>query len=210
MRQRTRTFIGSLTAALAVLLAPMGAAHAEGYWQCVPFARMISGIQLFGDAYTWWGQAAGKYDEGFKPSAGAVLVFKPNGHMRLGHVAVVTSVLTDRLIQVSHANWSEIEGSRGKVENDVVVADVSAKGDWSVVKVWYDPVGDLGTTTYPTYGFIYQDATARNVASAVRGVQTAMNAVPNPVSASSQVVNQVVDATDRFATLIQQSMSGSK
>src|ERR1700748_554113 len=100
MRQRLRTAIGSLTAALAVMLAPLSAAHAEGYWQCVPFARMISGIQLFGDAYTWWGQANGKYETGYRPAAGSVLVFKATGRMRLGHVAVVTQVLTDRLIQV--------------------------------------------------------------------------------------------------------------
>ncbi len=208
MRQRSRTVIGSLAAAVAVMLAPLSVAQAEGYWQCVPFARMISGIQLFGDAYTWWGQANGRYETGSRPAAGSVLVFRPTGRMKLGHVAVVSQVLTDRLIQVSHANWSEIEGSRGKVENDVVVADVSEKGDWSVVKVWYDPIGDLGSTTYPAYGFIYQDGTARTIASAVRGVQTAMTAVPNPVTASSNVVNQVVDAGDRLGALIQQSMAG--
>ena len=37
---------------------------ADGYWQCVPFARLMSGIQIFGDARTWWSQAAGKYDTG--------------------------------------------------------------------------------------------------------------------------------------------------
>ncbi len=56
-------------------------------------------------------------------------------------------------------------------------------------------LSDLGTTTYPTYGFIYQDQTARTIASAVRGVQTAMgavaSAVPNAVSASGNVVNSV-------------------
>ena len=29
--------------------------------QCVPYAREHSGIKLFGDAYTWWDQAEGKY-----------------------------------------------------------------------------------------------------------------------------------------------------
>ncbi len=78
--------------------------------------------------------------------------------MRSGHVAVVSQVLTDRIVQVTHANWSTIAGHRGQVENDVTVVDVSPKGDWSQVKVWYDPAGDLGTTVYPTYGFIYQAA----------------------------------------------------
>ena len=78
--------------------------------------------------------------------AGAVLVFKPYGAMNHGHVAVVSQVLTDRIIQVTHANWSPISGRRGQVEKDVTVVDVSDKGDWSQVKVWYDPSGDLGRT----------------------------------------------------------------
>ena len=36
--------------------------------------------------------------------------------------------LTDRVIRVTHANWG---GSRGKVEENVTVVDVSADGDWS-------------------------------------------------------------------------------
>jgi surface antigen len=131
---------------------------ADDYWQCVPFARLVSGIQIFGDAWTWWSKALGHYQTGKTPEAGAVLVFKPTGRMRLGHVAVVSQVLTDRIVQVTHANWSPYEGSRGKVEHDVTVVDVSTKGDWSQVKVWYNPIGDLGTTVYPTYGFIYQAA----------------------------------------------------
>src|SRR6187551_567135 len=146
MRQRKRTWLGSLTAALAIsLVGP--AAVADSYWQCVPFARLISGIQIFGDARTWWSQAVGKYETGFTPRAGAVLCFKPTARMRLGHVAVVSQVLTDRIVQITHANWSPIEGSRGKVEQDVTIVDVSTQGDWSQVKVWYDPNRDLGGST---------------------------------------------------------------
>ena len=105
MRQRTRTILGSLAAAVLVSTSA-GGASAEPYWQCVPFARLVSGIQIFGDAWTWWQQAVGKYQTGFTPKAGAVLCFKPTGRMRLGHVAVVSQVLTDRVIQISHANWS--------------------------------------------------------------------------------------------------------
>ena len=76
-------------------------------------------------------------------------------------MAVVSQVLTDRIVQITHANWSPIEGSRGKVEKDVTLVDVSPAGDWSQVKVWYDPNRDLGGSTYPTYGFIYQDAKAK-------------------------------------------------
>jgi len=56
---------------------------------------------------------------------------------------------------VTHANWG---GSRGKVEENVTVVDVSREGNWSSVKVWYNPINDLGTTAYPTYGFIYNNA----------------------------------------------------
>jgi surface antigen len=127
-------------------------------WQCAQFARMFSGIQIFGDAKTWWEQAVGKYARGFTPEAGSVLVFRPFGPMTRGHVAVVSQVLTDRIIQVTHANWSPVEGKRGQIENNVTVVDVSTGGDWSKVKVWYRPSGDLGTTVYPTYGFVYKAA----------------------------------------------------
>ena len=144
--------------AYLALFAATTSASAAPYWQCVPFARAFSGIQLFGDASTWWSKATGKYAKGSAPEAGAVLVFKAEGRMRRGHVAVVSHVLTDRIIQISHANWSPIDGGRGKVEQDVTAVDVSPRGDWTQVKVWYDPTRDMGTTVYPTYGFIYQAA----------------------------------------------------
>ena len=213
MLKRTRALIGSLTAAAVVAVTPAGAV-ADTYWQCVPFARLISGIQIFGDAWTWWTQAANKYETGFQPRAGAVLCFKPTQRMRLGHVAVVSQVLTDRVVQITHANWSPIEGSRGKVEKDVTVIDVSAGGDWSQVKVWYDPSRDLGGSTYSTHGFIYQDTTARVMAaSGLSRVQNGAIAVAQ--SAASQmagamrpgqgpmsVLSQAAESTDRIAALI--------
>lgn len=128
------------------------------YWQCVTFARSITGMQIFGDAWTWWEKATGKYEKGNAPKSGAVLVFQPQGKMSRGHVAVVSQVVTERIIQITHANWSPINGTRGQVEKDVTVVDVSEKGDWSRVKVWYGPLKDVGSTVYPTYGFIYQAA----------------------------------------------------
>lgn len=152
-------------------------AQAQGL-QCAQFARIFSGIQIFGDAWTWWQQAMGKYARGFTPEAGSVLVFKASGVMSKGHVAVVSSVLTDRIIQVTHANWSPIGGARGQVEKDVTVVDVSPTGDWSQVKVWYDPSRNLGTTVYPTYGFIYRAAqhaatVASNMANRATGKSAA-------------------------------------
>ncbi|HEY1753220.1 MAG TPA: CHAP domain-containing protein [Caulobacteraceae bacterium] len=213
---RTRASLGALIIAAIVTLAP-GGAFADDYWQCVPFARLVSGIQIFGDAWTWWNQAAGKYQTGFVPKAGAVLCFKPNGKMRLGHVAVVSQVLTDRVIQITHANWSLIDGDRGHVERNVTVVDVSPKGDWSLVKVWNDPSRDLGTTTYPTYGFIYQDtvtaASARISAASDAAIAMAQSAASQvaaavrPGSAPMQMLNQAADSTDRIAAIIEAATS---
>jgi len=198
--------------AFIIALAP-GGAYADDYWQCVPFARFVSGIQIFGDAWTWWSRAAGHYQTGFVPKAGAVLCFKPTGRMRLGHVAVVSQVLTDRIIQITHANWSLIDGDRGKVERDVTVVDVSPNGDWSEVKVWNDPTHNLGTTVYPTYGFIYQDAATATTAqlnaaqdAAIAMAQSAASQVAaavRPGSAPMAVLNQAADSTDKIAALIQ-------
>ena len=196
--------------ALIIALTP-GGAYADDYWQCVPFARLVSGIQIFGDAWTWWSRAAGHYQTGFVPKAGAVLCFKPTGRMRLGHVAVVSQVLTDRIIQITHANWSLIDGDRGKVERDVTVVDVSPNGDWSEVKVWNDPTHNLGTTVYPTYGFIYQDAATSTQLNAAQNAAIAMAqsaasqvaAAMRPGSAPMQVLNQAADSTDKIAALIQ-------
>ena len=220
MRKRTRTLLGSLAVAAMVSLLPTTRAVADAYWQCVPFARLVSGIQIFGDAYTWWRQAIGRYETGFIPKAGAVLCFKPTERMRLGHVAVVSQVLTDRIIQITHANWSPIEGSRGKIEKDVTLVDVSPRGDWSAVKVWYDPSRDLGGSTYSTYGFIYPDAQARRVAGS--GMNTAENtALAMAQSAASQMatavrpgagalhmLSQVADSTDQIGALIAAATRG--
>jgi len=212
MPQRTRTRLGSLAIAVAIALSP-GGVFAGDSWQCVPFARLMSGIQIFGDAHTWWAQAAGRYPTGYTPKTGAVLCFKPTGRMRLGHVAVVTQVLTDRVIQITHANWSLIDGGRGHVEKNVTVVDVSPAGDWSQVKVWNNPSRDLGTTTYPTYGFIYQDAYATASAkiaaaqdAAVTLAQNAANqvvAAVKPGASPLNMLSQAADSTDRIAALIQ-------
>lgn len=146
------------SAALASMTVASGA-QAES-WQCAPFARMLSGIQLFGAAASWWGQAIGRYAEGNLPKVGSVLVFKAINSMRSGHVATVTRIISDRIVKVTHANWSIINGHRGQVEHDVTVVDASPNNDWSQVKVWYAPIGDVGIKAYPTYGFIYADGQA--------------------------------------------------
>lgn len=126
------------------------------YRQCVPFAREASGIALYGDAHTWWDQAEGRYARGRTPKVGAVMSFHPHGAMTLGHVAMVSRVIDDRTVLLRHANWSPIDGRRGNVELDVRAVDVSPANDWSEVRVWYAPIGDLGTTRWPVDGFIYK------------------------------------------------------
>lgn len=143
-------------AAKASRLAVSGADEVlPGYLQCVPYARQASGIQLFGDARTWWGQAAGRYSRGNSPRVGAVMAFRPHGKMVLGHVAMVSRVVDSRRVLLRHANWSPINGRRGQVERDVMAVDVSPAGDWSEVRVWFDPIQGLGSTHWPVSGFIY-------------------------------------------------------
>jgi surface antigen len=141
-------------AALFALLLGMFSTAASAL-QCVPYAREISGIEIHGNARTWWRQAAGIYDRGTTPQVGAVMAFKPIRSMPIGHVATVSQIVSDREVLVSHANWSRINGRRGQIERNVRVLDVSEAGDWSKVRVWYAPLRDLGSSTYPLYGFIY-------------------------------------------------------
>ena len=61
------------------------------FWQCAPYAREVSGIQIRGNANTWWGQAAGRYERGHAPKVGAVLSFESTRRMRVGHVAMVVA-----------------------------------------------------------------------------------------------------------------------
>lgn len=116
---------------------------------CVPYARAVSGITLSGDAYKWWGEAAGQYPRSQAPHNGAVLVFAPHGNMNVGHLAVVTSVQSGREILVTQSNWLP-----HRIEHDQPVVDVSPDNDWTSVRVWYEPANALGRTVYPTYGFI--------------------------------------------------------
>lgn len=125
------------------------------YIQCVPYARDVSGIQIRGDAHTWWDQAAGQYARGHRPRVGAVMSFRPYGAMELGHVAAISKVIDDRTVLLRHANWSLINGRRGQLEDNVRAVDVSPAGDWSEVRVWFAPLGGLGTTHWPVNGFIY-------------------------------------------------------
>jgi surface antigen len=133
------------------------------YLQCVPYARQVSGIQIYGDAHTWWGQAAGQYERGYRPRVGAVMTFKPYGNMRLGHVAAVSRIIDSRTVLIRHSNWSPINGRRGQIEDNVRAIDVSPDNDWSEVRVWFDPIQALGGTHWPVQGFIYNRPAAKRL-----------------------------------------------
>ena len=137
----------------APLLAACGGAPRGGgvsnAVECVPYARQVSGIQLYGNAYTWWDQASGRYSRGPDPAPGAVLVFRQSGRLPYGHVSVVRSVRSGREITVTQANWVH-----HRIAEDEPVVDVSPGNDWSAVRVWWAPSHALGASAYATYGFI--------------------------------------------------------
>jgi surface antigen len=150
-------FLFTLSGALCLAASLIPAtASASRYLQCVPFAREMSGVDIRGNAKTWWSQAAGRYERGQQPREGAVLTLPGSGRMYNGHVAMVSKVLGDREVLLTHANWSR----RGGIERNVRAIDVSEKGDWSRVKIWFAQNRDFGTTSYPAYGFIYNDRPA--------------------------------------------------
>lgn len=119
--------------------------------QCVPFARRASGVEIYGNANTWWSQAAGRYPRSSQPSPGSVFVMRGYRTDARGHVAVVTHVDSSRLIRVDQANWL----NNGEISTGVPVLDVSPNNDWSEVRVWYIPGGHWGGRTYQAHGFIH-------------------------------------------------------
>jgi surface antigen len=167
MNFRTVAARFALVLSCAMLVAEPAAAH---FWQCVPFARKVSGIDIHGNANTWWKQAAGHYARGETPKVGAVMSFESTGRMRLGHVAMVSKVVNDREVLLTHANWSH----PGQIERNVRAVDVSPNNDWSQVKVWYAPSDGLGSSVYPVNGFIYADSdSSAAVAKTTAAVLTA-------------------------------------
>ncbi len=132
-------------------------AGSGGFMWCVPYARAESGIQLNGDAWEWWDAAAGRYERGPAPRRGSVLVLSRTSRLREGHLSVVSRVVSSREIRVDHANWAN-GSAKGRVTLDQPVVDVSPRNDWSMVRVWYPPINNLGTSSYPVSGFIHPRA----------------------------------------------------
>lgn len=140
--------------ALALAMSGVAPAQAQDVLQCVPYARAISGIAIRGDAWTWWGQAQGRYARGYEPRPGAVIALANTDVMPLGHVAVVSRIVDDRHILLRHANWS----GPGLIERDVLAVDSSPAGDWSQVRIWWGQSQQMGARDNPVNGFIYPEA----------------------------------------------------
>lgn len=161
--------------------------------QCVAFARADSGIELTGNAVNWWDNAEGVYARGLRPETGSVLSFRANGHMRLGHVAVVSDVIDGRTIVVDHSHW----GSRG-VSHAMSVIDVSENNDWSAVRVEIGHTGTYGAI-YPTHGFIYaRPAGGERTADAAAPRMAALEA---PAHRTMAVSYEVAEAPGRALDL---------
>lgn len=118
--------------------------------QCVPYARTHSDVKIFGDAYTWWDQAAGKYPRASQPAPGSVMVLNNYAGPDRGHVAVVRTLISAREIRVDHANWLD----DGSIYINDPVEDVSSDNDWSLVRVFNLKTGTWGGNVYPVQGFI--------------------------------------------------------
>lgn len=114
---------------------------------CVPFARTASGVQIRGNANTWWAQAAGQFERTKTPEVGAVMAFSKSRRLSMGHVAVVAEIVSSRMVRIDHANWH-----RNKISLGMGVIDVSENNDWSRVKVETNP-GAYGSP-YAVSGFI--------------------------------------------------------
>lgn len=139
---------------------PFSTEQAVGYYnkkavQCVPYAREASGVEIYGDAHTWWNQAQKKgYQSGVTPKTGAVLVLKKSSKLSRGHVAVVKRVVNAREIEVTHSNWGDDGRSRKIIYQAMRVQDLSKNNDWSVLRFWNPEIKGYGLP-YPAYGFIY-------------------------------------------------------
>jgi surface antigen len=128
----------------------------ESFVWCVPYARFVSGVNIRGDADTWWDQASGRYLRDRTPGLGAVLTLKPDNRLRSGHVAVVTAIDGPRDIRVSHANWGWNDTTRGRIYEHMPARDVSPNNDWSEIRFKHPEVNGYGRG-YPALGFIHPE-----------------------------------------------------
>ena len=121
-----RTFILVFVVMLSIVAATQKVVAIE----CAEFVRKESSFWIFSHAYGWK-DAAKKfgYSIGNKPVLKSVLYFPRQLNAPDAHVVIVTKVIDSRKITIDHANWKR----QGEIERDVVVEDISEKGNWSQV-----------------------------------------------------------------------------
>ena len=122
---------------------------------CVEYARARSGLAVFGDAKFWWARAKNLYARMTRPMENAVMVFSGTARLKKGHVAVVTDIVSKREIRVDQANWQ----NHGEIDHSTPVLDVSAKNDWTKVRVWDMRSNTFGAHVYAISGFIAKQLT---------------------------------------------------
>lgn len=140
-------------AKVAVVPPPPSVEHPIKRLFCVEYARMRSGLAVFGDAKLWWKRAQNLYARMSHPVEEAVMVFSGTRRLRRGHVAVVTHIVSPREIIVDQANWQ----NHGEIDHNTPVLDVSENNDWSRVRVWNVSAKQYGSHVYPISGFIAKD-----------------------------------------------------
>jgi hypothetical protein len=148
---------------------PRAAIDEGGSISCVPYVRSVTGMDISGNAHLWWGNAAGSYARGQRPERGAVLSFRSSGGMRLGHVAVVSKVVSAREVLIDHSNWEGPGIRKGTIMRGVSVVDVSDRNDWSAVRVQVGRDDDAYGRVYPVNGFIYNRPDSGRMMTASNG-----------------------------------------
>ncbi|MBP2294837.1 CHAP domain-containing protein [Azospirillum rugosum] len=189
MRSRGLAICVSFAALFALSPTAISKAYAQ-VGDCVRTVRAISDFTIQGDAWTWWNHAAGQYDRDKHPALGSVLVFKRSGRLSRGHVSLVSHIVDRRTIEVDHS-WLDRNGLRRNMR----VVDVSARNDWSAVRVWHEPSDQLGLRVYTTYGFILPEGEAprgRTLDANDSGIDTGFTVAPHgrgkPASAGPRLL----------------------
>ncbi len=172
---------------VAGLIAPTRKSAAAN---CALYARAETGVYLYGSAGGWWDEAAGRYQRGHVPEAGAILVFKRTRYMPSGHVAVVAKVVSPREILVDHANWYH-----GTVSRGMSVIDTSPDNDWSSVSVLDLASGRHGRDN-PADGFVYPETGPRETVA--NETYVAYSQSPGDMRTPGSLVHFAVLTDDRY------------
>ena len=123
--------------------------------QCALFAREFTGINIRGDAWSWWNLAATQqYPRANVPKPDTILVLRATQQLKLGHVGIVKKVVGPREILITHANWGNDDPTRRIIHDSTAVVDVSPQNDWTQLRFFNAPAHAFGKV-YAAYGFIY-------------------------------------------------------